>query len=288
MRQYIDFHMHTTLSDGAYSPTRLCVMAQTAGIGTLAITDHNYTEDLTELRATFPNLRLIQGAEISCLYTDCKGKETELHIVALGFDPHDPSMRSVLARNQTDRRFYVDAILDRLRAYDIDLGSYDTLCQIYPNSRHVGRMAIAKTMVERGYVSSIDEAFDKYIGAHGKRKAYVPNLIEYVSLEEAVSAVVNSGGVAVLAHLCYYLFNSNENHTLLRRFKDLTGQRGALEVFYARYNQEQCDVLKALADQYELMYSAASDFHGQNPNESLENRFISNNCAALLSALGVD
>ncbi len=288
MQYYIDFHTHTTLSDGAYTPKQICAMAQAAGIKALAITDHNHTENLTELCTAFPDLCLIQGAEISCLYTNDKGEETELHVVALGFDPNDPNIRSVLARNKSNRQPYVDAILDKLRLCGIDLGGYNTLSRMYPNSRHIGRMAIAKTMVEQGYVSSIDEAFDKYIGAHGERKAYVSNLIGHVPLEDAARAIVNAGGVAVLAHLFYYLFDSTDNQNLLRRFKELTGRRGAMEVFYSRYDQTQCATLKELADQYGLMYSAASDFHGQNPSESLDNRFSSDDCAAVLGALNID
>ena len=96
---YIDLHTHTCLSDGNLTPVELLREARAAGIGILSITDHNSTEDLTAWRAAFPELTLIQGAEITCRYL-----EKELHVVALGIDPEEPKLRAVLAQNQPDRR----------------------------------------------------------------------------------------------------------------------------------------------------------------------------------------
>ena len=184
---YIDLHTHTCLSDGNLTPEALLRDAREAGIGILALTDHNSTEDLTAWQAAFPELTLIQGAEITCRYL-----QHELHVVALGIDPENPKLRAVLAQNQPDRRPYLTAILDKLRALGLDVGTYDELQAANPHSRHFGRMQIAKEMVNRGYVSSADEAFDIYMGAHGQRLAYVANPLKYVSLEEAVEADVRN------------------------------------------------------------------------------------------------
>ena len=284
---FIDFHTHTTLSDGAYTPAQLCQMAQQAGIGSLAITEHNRTYDLTDLRRAFPALTLIEGVEISCRYTDSRGKETEIHVVGLGFDRNNPKIQSLLARNQPDRRPYINAILERLRDCGIDLGSYDELCKLTPSRQRVGRMDIAKLLMDRGFVSSVDESFDEYIGAHGKRRAYVPNPLQYVSIKDAVGAVVGAGGAAVLAHLYYYQLSDEENACLLRCFKALSGTAGAMEVFYSRYDARQRKQLQSLADQYGLMYSAASDFHGQDENETLANHFADTSCSELLHYLNI-
>lgn len=288
MNHYIDFHTHTTLSDGAYTPMELCRMAQDAGITTLAITDHNRTDDLTALRSAFPRLRLIQGVEISCRYLTADGKDTELHVVGLGIDPQNPRLKALLERNRPDRAPYINAILDRLRDWGIDFGDYEELCKLLSHKPRIGRMDIAKLMKERGFVSTVQESFDEYLGAHGKRRAYVPNLCRYVSLEEAVAAVVAAGGAAVLAHLYYYLLRDEENDTLLRHFKALSGKNGAMEVFYSRYTPQQRQMLKNLADQHGLMYSAASDFHGQDENETLTNRFPPEKCQKLLEFLDIN
>ena len=114
---YIDLHTHTCLSDGNLTPGELLTAARAAGISILAITDHNSTGDLTAWREAFPELTLIQGAEITCRYL-----QHELHVVALGIDPENPRLRAVLAQNQPDRRPYLTAILDKLRALGLDVG----------------------------------------------------------------------------------------------------------------------------------------------------------------------
>ena len=279
---YIDLHTHSCLSDGNLTPEALLTAARGAGIGILALTDHNSTEDLTAYRAAFPELTLIQGAEITCRYL-----QHELHVVALGIDPENPKLRAVLAQNQPDRRPYLTAILDKLRALGLDVGTYDELQAANPHSRHFGRMQIAKEMVNRGYVNSADEAFDIYMGAHGQRLAYVANPLKYVSLEEAVEAILSAGGVPVLAHLYYYLLDSEGERALVRRFKELAGEKAAMEVEYAAYDRAQRNALGALADEFGLMHSCASDYHGNLEGETLAHGFERELCRPLLEALGV-
>ena len=279
---YIDLHTHTCLCDGNLTPEELLIAAREAGIGILAITDHNSTGDLTAWRAAFPELTLIQGAEITCRYL-----QHELHVVALGIDPENPRLRAVLAQNQPDRRPYLTAILDKLRNLGLDVGTYDELQAANPHSRHFGRMQIAREMVNRGYVNSADEACDIYMGAHGQRLAYVANPLKYVSLEEAVEAILSAGGVPVLAHLYYYLLDSEGERALVRRFKELAGDRAAMEVEYAAYDRAQRDALKALADEFGLMHSCASDYHGNLEGETLAHGFDRVLSGPLLKMLGV-
>ena len=279
---YIDLHTHTCLSDGNLTPEELLREAREAGIGILAITDHNSTGDLTAWRAAFPELTLIQGAEITCRYL-----QHELHVVALGIDPENPRRRAVLAPNQPDRRPYLTAILDKLRNLGLDVGTYDELQAANPHSRHFGRMQIAREMVNRGYVNSADEAFDIYMGAHGQRLAYVANPLKYVSLEEAVEAILSAGGVPVLAHLYYYLLDSEGERALVRRFKELAGDKAAMEVEYAAYDRAQRDALKALADEFGRMHSCASDYHGNLEGETRAHGFDRVLSGPLLKMLGV-
>ena len=279
---YIDLHTHSTLSDGSLAPMALLGAAREAGIGILALTDHNDTEDLTLYRSAFPELTLIQGAEVTCRYLD-----QELHMVALGIDPTNEKLQAVLRRNRPDRRPYLTAILEKLRSLGIDVGTFDELQAANPDSRHFGRMQIGKEMLKRGYVQSVDEAFDVYMGAHGQRLAYVANPLKYVSLEEAVEAILAAGGVPVLAHLYYYLLDAEGERALVRRFKELAGDKAAMEVEYAAYTRRERDALAALADEFGLMHSCASDFHGNLEGETLCHRFDRSMCAPLLQMLGV-
>ena len=279
---YIDLHTHSTLSDGSLAPMALLGAAREAGIGILALTDHNDTEDLTRYRSAFPELTLIQGAEVTCRYLD-----QELHVVALGIDPKNEKLQAVLRRNRPDRRPYLTAILEKLRSLGIDVGTFDELQAANPDSRHFGRMQIGKEMLKRGYVQSVDEAFDVYMGAHGQRLAYVANPLKYVSLEEAIEAILAAGGVPVLAHLYYYLLDAEGERALVRRFKELAGDKAAMEVEYAAYTRRERDALAALADEFGLMHSCASDFHGNLEGETLCHRFDRSMCAPLLQMLGV-
>ena len=279
---YIDLHTHSCLSDGSLTPVELLRTAQEAGIGILALTDHNATADLEPLQAAFPDLTLIQGAEITCRYLD-----QELHVVALGIDPENAKLRAVLQNNQPDRRPYLSAILEKLRALGIDVGTYDELQAANPNSRHFGRMQIAKEMQRRGYVATADEAFDVYMGAHGLRLAYVANPLKYVTLEEAVEAILDAGGIPVLAHLYYYLLDAEGERALVRRFRELAGDMAAMEVHYAAYTPDQRTALGAIADEFALMHSCASDFHGNLADETLAHGFGRELCTPLLDALGL-
>ncbi len=279
---YIDLHTHSCLSDGNLTPAELFAAARDAGVRILALTDHNATLELAQWREAFPELTLIQGAEITCRY-----EKLELHVVALGIDPENPRLQAVLAQNQPDRRPYLTAILDKLRSLGLDVGTYDELAAANPHSRHFGRMQIAKEMVARGYVSSADEAFDVYMGAHGQKLAYVANPLKYVSLEEAVDAILSAGGVPVLAHLYYYLLDGEGERELVRRFKELAGDKAAMEVEYAAYDRAQRSALRAMADEFGLMYSCASDFHGNLEGETLAHGFDAEFCRPLLNRLGL-
>ncbi len=283
---YIDLHTHTNLSDGLYPPREVIARAKAAGIRTLAITDHNALVELEPLRAENPELELIQGAEISCRYL-WEGKDWELHVVALGVDPENEKLKAVLRHNCPDRRPYINAILAKLRACGVEVGTYETLQAKHPESRHLGRMSIAQEMWERGYVSSVDEAFDLYIGSHGQRRAYVENPLKYVTVEQAVEAIRDAGGIAVLAHLFYYGMTQEQGEALVRQFKTLAGSDGGMEVAYGRYDETQRAYLRALADENDLLYSAASDFHGQNPEETLAHHFPRALCTKLLERLGL-
>lgn len=273
-KPYIDFHTHTLRSDGYYTPEELIKKALAAGIGCLAITDHNKNLDnLKELQIKNPRIRLIRGSEISCIYTLPTGREVEIHLVALGYDPNHPAMQKLFSQNNPDRRPYINQILGRLRACHIDLGSYEELHALYPETDYIGRKLLAMILRDRGFVRTIDEAFDTYIGAFGQRCAYVPNPLKYVSFKDAIAAILASGGIVVLAHLFYYQFTESETLIFLRHFKDLTGDMGAMETEYARYTPEQRAILWRLANTFQLYPSAGSDYHGQDPMESLANHF---------------
>ena len=280
-RKFIDLHTHTTLSDGGLSPQALIDEARRAGICTMAITDHNrLVETLKALRKANPDMELIDGCEVSCLFLDSQGQQKEIHIIALGFDPEDPELKTLLERNKVDRTEKNRTILRLLEGYGIHLGTLEEVAARFPETSYVGRMAIARTMVDMGYVSSTDEAFDIYLGGgiDQKKLAFVPEVLDFATLEEVVPVIAKTG-CPVLAHLPYYSLSEADNHRLIRTFKELGGI--AMEVEYRRYNRQQRDRLAEYAKQYGLLPSAASDYHSEAAGDTMANQFPMEICDGL-------
>lgn len=282
---YLDLHTHTNRSDGHYDPDTLIQMAEEAGISILAITDHNEVAyDLDALQARHPNVKLLYGCEFSAAYVTESGREVELHIVGVDFDPNHPKIRAVLAQNKIDRKPYIDAILAALAKWEIYIGTYEELCEKYPETKHLGRKAIGTEMAKQGYVSDVDAAFDLYIGAFGERRAYVKNPARYVDLETCVDAILSAGGTPILAHLSYYQLTYMEELMLLSYFRKLTGPAGAMEVYYSKYTEEEQQELLRLSRGCKLLPSAGSDFHGQCERETLKYHYPAELHAAMVEA----
>lgn len=285
--RYVDFHSHTTRSDGKYTPDELVKLADEAGIGVLALTDHNCLspDNLAELEeSTGKRVHLIPGCEVSCSYTFQDGTSKEIHIVTLMYDLPSVHLARIVEKNNQDREGYVSAILKRLREEcGIELGTYQELQKENKGSTYIGRMHVAQKLKNLGYVSSVDEAFDIYIGEFGEKRAYVKSPIQYVPLLEAVEAAIADHAVPVLAHLYFYNLDKAGEEELLSAFTRYAGKYGCMETAYARYSQEQRDNLAKYAARYGLGISAASDFHGQEETISLDNRFPDSFYKSILS-----
>lgn len=268
-KPYVDFHTHSTRSDGILSPNDLIIEAKKCDIGVLAITDHNMLcNDLDSLQQMHPDIKLIDGVEISCIDNDI-----EIHVIGLGFDRNNQYLIDTLALNNGDRRPYINGILQKLALFGMDLGTYEDVCAVSPDCVRPGRMHVAKLMKQKGYVSSVDEAFDTYIGAFGKRLAYVENPVRYIPMEKAVDAILKAGGIPVLCHLFYYNLTPEKAEELVAKFKSLGGDKAALEVAYGKYDDTLREKLRALAKKYGMRPSAASDFHGYDEGVPLDNKF---------------
>ena len=157
-----------------------------------------------------------------------------------------------------------------LDAQGLYLGeTYDSL-KLKTKSHHIGRLLIARIMVEKGLAGNIDEAFDRYIGNKADNDCPKPSIECYTDLETAIEQILHAGGIPVLAHPLLYSLSDNELRKLLDKFKKLGGK--GIEVYYGLYTQEEIDYLLELAQEYNLIPSAASDFHGHG-HSGLDNKF---------------
>lgn len=264
----IDLHTHTTISDGVYTPEELVQRAISLGITVLCMTDHNaVNENLVGLREKYPQIILPVGCEFSCHYRTVKGRVIKLHIGGIGFDMFDNDIQRILKSNQESMRPYVEKVLSKLKTEcSIDLCTYDELIS-RSDSTAIGRKHVAVEMVRQGVSKDIDDAFDTYLGK-GK-PAFVSNAVYYANLSDVVAAIIRTGGIASICHLYDYNLDDEETENLLTYFKSISHNQGAMEVYYTSYNEEQQMILKKLADKHKLLYSAASDFHGDRKVKEL-------------------
>lgn len=249
MTHYIDLHTHSTASDGIYSPTELLHRAKEVGLRVLALTDHDTTDGVEEAAraASALDIDFIPGIEIN---TDVGGGE--VHVLGYfpeyrraGFQGHLKVLRD--ARERRGQR-----IVELLNEQDINV-SWERVREIAQGA--VGRPHVARALLEAGYVHTIGEAFDKYIGTHCY--AYVPRY--RLTPEDAVCLIASANGLPVIAHPAD-LPGIEELRAWLPGLVE-AGMVG-LETYYGPYTSEQEEALLALADEYHLIPTGGTDFHG--------------------------
>lgn len=240
----IDLHIHTTASDGLYTPAEVVEMACAAGLRVVSICDHDTVDGLAEAfrAAEGTDLELIPGVEVSA---DADG--LEVHILGYFVDQGNSELRTALARFRESRLQRAREMLARLEALGVPL-SWDRVQELAREGT-LGRVHIAEAMREARYVASSREAFERYVG-HG-RPAYVRRL--RVSAVEAMRLIYGAGGLPVLAH----------PWDLLPIVPGLPAEGLAgLEVYYTGYSRAMTARLCVLAREHDLVCTGGSDFHG--------------------------
>ncbi|HXX73794.1 MAG TPA: PHP domain-containing protein [Nitrospiraceae bacterium] len=247
----IDLHLHTTHSDGSLRPADVLTLAQKAGVSALAITDHDIMDGLPEAMAvgTQLGIEVLPGVEISSF--DGKG---ELHILGYCLNWRDEKLQSRLAVLRASRHRRNPLIVERLQAMGLEL-TYDEV-RALAGTESVGRPHIARVLMEKGYVTSAKEAFDRYL-AEG-RPGYVAR--ELPSPAEAISWIKEAQGVAVLAHPTWVKESDTALPAFVRALKD--NGLGGIEVHYSTHTQQQTMRFLELAKQFDLLVTGGSDFHG--------------------------
>lgn len=244
-----DLHSHTNASDGKLSPTELCHRALANGVTHLAITDHDTLAGWTSLTQIPEGISLIPGIEFSCVWSGMT-----IHIVGLDFDPEHPSMKHGLLAQTEARIKRSEIIAERLAK----LGMHGALeaAQSYAGESQLGRPHFARFLVERGHVNSLNQAFDRYLGAGkpGDVKALWPELATVVEW------IVGSGGIPVIAHPARYKMTNMKLRRLIETFKSVGGM--GIEVVSGSQSRDITAYMAQLCEQYQLLASQGSDFHG--------------------------
>ncbi len=248
----IDFHCHTTASDGALSPAEIIDRALARNIRQFAITDHDTMAGYRAAAEYYTHIpgqmRLIPGVEFSCRWSG-----TTIHILGVGVDEQHPAMAAGLVRLAQARLDRGEKIGQRLEAKGF-VGAHAGALAIAGDSQ-LGRPHFAQWLIDQGHVANFNQAFDKYLGQGkiGDVKAFWPEMAEVTAW------IVESGGVAIVAHPLVYRFTRMKLRRLIVDFKLAGGQ--AVEILNGRQTKDQTEQLKRLAEDFELEVSVGSDFH---------------------------
>jgi predicted metal-dependent phosphoesterase TrpH len=265
MTSIADFHLHSIHSDGRKTPADLAALAHRNGVRYLALTDHDTVAGLGEMRAAlaaYPEITLIPGVELS---VEMGG--AEVHLLGYWFDERNPAFLAQLERFREGRLGRGQQMVAKLRALGMAV-EWDRVREIAGDAS-VGRPHVALALLEKGYVGSVNEAFDRYLANGGP--AYVAR--EKLTPEDAIAMLHAAGGIAVVAHPQYIgaretLDDAARRDGYLERLRD-AGAIG-MEVYYKGNSPELIAELKEAADRFGLTPFGGSDYHALSRDDERE------------------
>lgn len=250
---FIDLHIHTTASDGTFTPSEVVEDALKRRLSVIAITDHDTTMGIKEAihAAEGHDITIVPGVEISCFYGG-----REIHMLGLFLDIENGKLEQHLSMMREDRAGRNERMISLMNQAGIPVtleelkfGEPDTV---------ITRAHFARYLVEKGYVKTKDEAFKKYIG--DGCPFYLPRT--YIEPETAIAWIHEAGGLAFLAHPYLYDFKEAKVRQMIQDLKSV-GLDG-LEAYHSSTDQGRTNQLREYAKKWELLVSGGSDFHGEN------------------------
>ena len=253
----IDLHTHSNRSDGSYTPTELVDYAVAKGLAAVALTDHDTIDGLSEAllhakaltQAGEDSVEVIPGIEFSTEY-----KKKDIHIVGLYINYEASFFKEKIRAFVDARTIRNKKMCENLQEAGIDI-SYEKLQETFPGSV-ITRGHYAKYLFNHGYVKTMPDAFERYVGDH--TKYFVPR--EKVTPSQAVQLIRKAKGFPVLAHPPLYHMSNGDLDTLVKSLAD-DGLLG-IEAIYSTYQQSDERQMRSLANKYGLCISGGSDFHG--------------------------
>jgi predicted metal-dependent phosphoesterase TrpH len=242
----VDLHLHTTASDGTLTPAQLIEQISSTTLRVAAVTDHDSTagiDEAMEAAKRFPKLTVIPGIEFGS-----EIGESEVHLLGLFINHRSPKLQQALTTFREQRIEAAQQMVLKLNSMGVNI-SWERVNELARGA--VGRPHIARAMLERGYVATIPEAFDRYIGNEGPARVPRPKF-EPVQALEIVHA---AGGIGVVAHP-RTVKNLEEVLAPLA-----AAGLGGIEVFAEKYGAEHQERYRNLARKYGLIESGGSDYH---------------------------
>lgn len=254
---YVDLHVHTSASDGVLTPSEIVRYAKSKGLQTIAITDHDTIEGLEEglLEGEKIGFEVIPGIEISAEHSP-----GSMHLLGYFLDIHHPLLRGKLDYLQKARAERNPKIIENLNRLGVRIDYAEVVKA--SGGGQVGRPHFAQVLLEKGYVRSFQEAFERFL------KKGAPAYVDKVRFKpkEAISFIREAGGVAVLAHP--KTLGMNGSIALEKIVFELMGDGlKGIEVFYPEHSPLEVAQFKVLAERYGLLLTGGTDYHGIEKEE---------------------
>ncbi len=243
----IDLHLHSTASDGVNTPSEVVHLALERGLDVIALTDHDTLGGVAEAQraADGTGLEVIAGIEVSS-----EGEWGNLHILGYYVDLENGPLQKMMQAMRDSRLGRARKMVRRLGGMGMPLEWEDV--RALASGGSVGRPHVARALVNRGHVATIQEAFDRFLADDGP--AYVPRL--KLTPAEVIQAIIGAGGVASLAHPGHYW-------TALELLPEFVGYGlCGLEVYYPDHSPDEIEALLTLCREHGLLATGGSDFHG--------------------------
>ena len=249
-----DMHLHTTASDGSFSPSEVVQKVKSAGVKVFSLTDHDTTAGVHEVEGEIPEgMEFFKGIEFSC-----KAGDIKCHILGYSYDDNHPDFMKALAAAEAKREDKLAIRIEHLREVDgIELtGEEIAELEAIPSA---GKPHIANILMRRGIPGTRTEVINRYLEFGVESR---------IPAELAIGAIKSSGGVAIWAHP---LGGENEIHMSRDELEEKLGVLQdigieGLECFYSRYDEDEIAMLLDIAESRGLLVSGGSDFHGKNKN----------------------
>ena len=258
MEKRVDFHMHTTHSDGTFTPEDLMRACKEKGLACVAVTDHDTMSSFEDCEREAKNcgIELVPGVEISAVF-----EPGTLHILGYFLDRNNQRLKNLFSEIQEARRTRNPKIIEKLNALGIEITMEDVIAesgQAGMTEGQLGRPHFAKALLKKGVVQNSKEAFDKYLGkgcpAYSDKRR--------VTSQEAIEVIHEAGGVASVAHPIQMRVQGEALEKELQRLVD--EGLDAIEVYHNSQKPEHNETYAKLAKRFGLVATAGSDFHGAN------------------------
>ena len=256
--KYVDLHVHSVFSDGTFTPSELVDLATENDLVAFALTDHDTVDGIDEAMnaAKDSTIDVIPGVELSCEYTISKERKKEIHILGYQLDWKQKELCDTLTMVAEERDNRNKKMCKNLSdaGFPID---YQSLISRFGNTI-LTRAHFARFLLEKGAIPSIDAAFKKILAQDG------PYFVmrEYLTPQKGIELIKKAGGIPVLAHPLLYKLSVSEIRALIVELKDY-GLQG-IEAMYSRNHGTDEAFIRKLADEYDLIITGGSDFHGAN------------------------